>query len=598
MNRSVLYLFVVILIAVTSCGKPGSVNITVTESGKAADVLSVNITTGDGYAHLSWVLPEGKDLKGVSVYRKSDSYPFAVGDGTLVYSGDALSFMDGPLANEANYYYLVVAIDNNLNFSGGVRGDVKISAPGNVYVQNTSGYEWPKYNAIKTGDTETTGTYFYTAGLDYNTLALVPSNEWRIEKRDQATGALVSSFGSKGISRSDPSTDDDEACGLVYDSNYLYVAGYAYIGSGYRGYVIRWDKNTGAKVAGTVGGSENGSWGSDATLQIIGSNLSISSSPLFSYKITSIISDGTSLYIGGHEFDSNGNHVWRIEKRNQDPYGNLVTSFNSTGYVMNSSTLSCGPGVILAANSGFEDQVNALCIDGNSLYAAGTRRPSGIFSEWQVMKFDKSTGVLDTTFNASLTQGTTAGIVVSDPITTDHDRLYAVCVDGNFIYLAGNDRTMGTAQWRIEKRDKTTGLLDSTFKDASIYTDTQPLEVAGVVTSRPSTSSAQINSLAIEGNYIFAAGNSGSYWRIEKRDKITGKLDATFGTNGVYMTRQSVGSDYLNAMTIDTGYMYVAGISGATDGLMGYPAAIISTTTGAFRSNPLVARPADPLTGN
>jgi hypothetical protein len=67
--------------------------------------------------------------------------------------------------------------------------------------------------------------YMYISGYD-NTASGQP--EWRIEKRDLVTGALVASFGSNGVVVNDfgSPTLRDSIRAIEVDSSYVYVAGY------------------------------------------------------------------------------------------------------------------------------------------------------------------------------------------------------------------------------------------------------------------------------------------------------------------------------------------------------------------------------------
>src|SRR5207247_98981 len=70
----------------------------------------------------------------------------------------------------------------------------------------------------------------YIAGYDQ-----VPVNdEWRIEKRNLTTGALIAGFGTSGAITFDPSTDYNRANAIVVDATGIYVAGYDYASGSYQ----------------------------------------------------------------------------------------------------------------------------------------------------------------------------------------------------------------------------------------------------------------------------------------------------------------------------------------------------------------------------
>jgi len=103
-----------------------------------------------------------------------------------------------------------------------------------------------------------------------------------------------------------------------------------------------------------------------------------------------------------------------------------------------------------------------------------------------------------------------SGIVRSNPGTgSANETIRGIAVDGTYIYAAGYDVSLGSsnAQWRIEKRDKTNGILDSGFG------------TNGVVLSNPGN--AISTSIAIDGTYMYVAGSDASLgngqWRFSIR---------------------------------------------------------------------------------
>ncbi len=136
------------------------------------------------------------------------------------------------------------------------------------------------------------------------------------------------------------------------------------------------------------------------------------------------------------------------------------------------------------------------------------------------------------------------GVTVLFPIITSSlGRIFAIVIDSNYVYVAGHDSSAGGSedQWRIEKRDKTTGALVNTF------------DSDGVVLSNPSSGGDYIWAAAVDENYIYVAGSDNSLgnsqWRIEKRDITTGALVNAFNTNGVV---QSNPSRHIDSIAIDS----------------------------------------------
>lgn len=147
--------------------------------------------------------------------------------------------------------------------------------------------------------------------------------------------------------------------------------------------------------------------------------------------------------------------------------------------------------------------------------------------------------------------GTNAnGRVVSNPTTT-LDNLKAVDIDSNYIYSAGYDTVGGDRAWRIEKRNKSDGMLVTAFGDN------------GVVRTDPSSGSDEINAIQVDGSYIYVAGFDTSpgntQYRVEKRDITTGSLDTGFASSGVYTSNPGSGADQVTDIDIDATYIYLVG---------------------------------------
>lgn len=76
-----------------------------------------------------------------------------------------------------------------------------------------------------------TGELVHSLAIDSNHLYItgddfsVDENQWRIEKRNKRTGELVSEFGEKGIITTNPGAGEDLICFIKIDSNYIYIGG-------------------------------------------------------------------------------------------------------------------------------------------------------------------------------------------------------------------------------------------------------------------------------------------------------------------------------------------------------------------------------------
>jgi gliding motility-associated-like protein len=122
------------------------------------------------------------------------------------------------------------------------------------------------------------------------------NDQWRIEKRDLATGALITSFGTGGFTINNPSPGSDAANCIVSDGIYLYIAGYDKIPGNDEWRIEKRDAVTGSLIAafGTGGAvTFNFSPGSD--------------------QAAGIAVDTTGIYITGND-ESPGNNQWHMLK--------------------------------------------------------------------------------------------------------------------------------------------------------------------------------------------------------------------------------------------------------------------------------------------
>ncbi len=259
--------------------------------------------------------------------------------------------------------------------------------------------------------------YIYIAGYD---AAIYPNSQWRIEKRDIETGALVNGFDSDGVIEEDYSSNRDEINSIAIDENYLYLAGYdEYSGYGnHRWRIEKRDIETGALV---------NAFDDDG---IIIEQPNGNSAMAYSIDI-----DANYIYIAGFD-NSPGNSQWRIEKRDIVS-GALISNFGSDGVVQSNLSDS-------------EEWARSIAIDDNYIYIAGIDYSVGN-SQWRIEKRNIETGALVSGFDSD-------GMILENP-SIGFDMLYSIAVDTFYIYLAGYDFEYGypNSQWRLEKRYKVTG---------------------------------------------------------------------------------------------------------------------------------------------
>jgi len=237
----------------------------------------------------------------------------------------------------------------------------------------------------------------------------------------------------------------------------------------------------------------------------------------------SIAQDDAFLYIVGEEYFGPSNTQWRIEKRRKD-----------TG-ALEWVQISC------VSNQHNHDQANSIAQDDSFLYIAGfwyNETAGG--TQWRIEKRRKDTGALELSFDSD-------GYVTSDP-SLRADSAYSIIADSSYLYIAGSSYDAQSYEcWRIEKRHKDTGALESTFG------------LGGYVISDPSSRSDLIRSLAQDDSYLYAIGaecdpaNWTWKWRIEKRRKSDGSILWAEQSNS------SSSYDMPYAITQDSNYLYIAG---------------------------------------
>lgn len=255
-------------------------------------------------------------------------------------------------------------------------------------------------------DTASDGSYLYTVGREGSSYS-----DWVIEKRDLASGDLVTGFGSSGRVTVDVLLDSLGAQGVAIDGSYLYIVGYG------GGLYSEWRIEKRALSNGALDGS-------------FGSSGVVTYSPtLANAAAYNLTTDGTYLYAVGYSGSG-----WRIEKRALSN-GSLASGFGSSGVV------SVSGGTV----------AHSVALTGGYLYIAG-EDDSGNF---RIEKRSASTGSLDSGFGSS-------GVLVVSSTGVAYD----VTTDGSALYVAGT----GDSGMRVEKRSLSDGSLVTGFGSGGIVT--------------------------------------------------------------------------------------------------------------------------------
>ncbi len=359
------------------------------------------------------------------------------------------------------------------------------------------------------------GNYLYLGGYDSSGV----DNEWRMEKRNTSDGSFVTAFGTNGVVTNDPSTGADQILAIASTSDALFFGGY--------------DTGTGAgqwriEKRDPTDGSLITSFDTDGIIQF---------NPAADIdQITSMTADDSYLYVTGFEDDDTG--VWRTHKYDAST-GALVTAFDGDGMATSS----------LAATG--DERPQRIKVDTDYLYVAGYDNVPGNI-EWRIEKRNKTTGALCIS-GVECASGTfgVGGVATTNP-SANIDRIYALAIDDTYMYVAGHDGAISAAdgQWRIEKRNLSDGALVTAF------------DGDGIVQINPTTADIDwVNDAFVDDTYLYLGGfidDDAGVWRLEKRNKTSGALEATFGGGGVVLSEDGA-DDRINAVGTDGTHLFTAG---------------------------------------
>ncbi|MCP4130244.1 MAG: hypothetical protein GY754_04615 [bacterium] len=319
---------------------------------------------------------------------------------------------------------------------------------------------------------------------------------------------------------SDPNaTTWDVPYSIAVDGDYMFVAGDAQNGGG-TGRIEKYNKNTGVPEP-AFDGDGAVDWSAPNT------------------NIYSIAVDSSYIYSTGR----NSSYNWLVEKRNKTT-GAIDTSFGTSGLYTYSVADRNYPW--------------SIALETDYLYITGQRWLST--NSWlQTHKLNKTGN------SAALPESAfgTSGIKSSPSATGTSNSANSLALDADSIYIAGSN--FGTSiGWRIEKFNKATGTNDATFG------------TSGVISIDPSSDTDAATAIQVDDNYVYVAGydcvnsSDNEQWRIAKFNKTTGNLVISFGNNGTIVSNPGTWGDRINAMAIDSKYIYCAGyqlISGEADSI-------------------------------
>lgn len=313
-------------------------------------------------------------------------------------------------------------------------------------------------------------SFMYVVGDD--SVPGLSNAQWRIEKRNLLTGALVPGFGTGGVAASNPSSRFDIPLAIAIDASAMYVVGY--------------DSSPG--VSDSQWRIEKRSLATGELIGAFDGDGVVTTNPGPGFDDPRAVAlDSTAMYVAGYDSSLGAmNRQWRVEKRDLTT-GALIFAFGIMG-------------VVTSNPSPEPDDAFAIAIDSSTMYVVGTDSST---SQWRIEKRSLHTGALVGGFG-------TGGVVASNP-GSGPDTPWAVAIDSTFMYVVGYDSVLGSDGWRAEKRNLSNGALVPSFA------------AGGVLTSDPSAGSDQVTAVAIDMAHLYLIGYDSApgnlEWRMEKRLK-------------------------------------------------------------------------------
>jgi hypothetical protein len=161
-------------------------------------------------------------------------------------------------------------------------------------------------------------------------------------------------------------------------------------------------------------------------------------------------------------------------------------------------------------------------------------------------------------------------VLTTDP-SSNNDQIYTLVPSGGDLYLVGNNSSISPymGQWQIERRSAATGAPRTAFGTNGVVVSGWSPATAGPTTLRPTHPYAA----ASDGVHLYVGGaahtmgSSGltGYWRLEKRDAVTGAPRTGFGAGGAVDTLGYLGEiPRIRGLAIDATHCFTIGDEGGT----------------------------------
>lgn len=352
------------------------------------------------------------------------------------------------------------------------------------------------------------GGYLYIVGYD----AVTANNQWRIEKRDMFTGALVNAFGTSGVVQYNPSSANEEPTTIIIDNvgGYIFIGGYNAGGNDQWSLEKRRVSDGALCTAAACGTLFRG--GTSTVDGIYEYNPSSASDRVSAMEIDPT---NTYVYLSGISDAGSGKNKWIVQKIRADS-SNLCTAGNCGTQFATAGTYTIDP-------TNRDDKILALKTDSaaNAIYIAGFEETGATSSQWRIQKLTLDTGVLVTAFGGSGCVTNVAGALCLSFSGSGYDKIVSMALDGSggFIYLLGvYAETATDSQWRAAKINRSDGSAVTSWA------------TSGIASFNPSVNKDQPSSVVIdvEKGILWAAGGdrtistTNSQWRFEELELATG----------------------------------------------------------------------------
>lgn len=195
-----------------------------------------------------------------------------------------------------------------------------------------------------------------------------------------------------------------------------------------------------------------------------------------------------------------------------------------------------------------------LTVDATHVYTTGVDiLVSTGDAQIRIEKRSIEDGSLDNTFGVG-------GVVVSNIVVGlgKFDIGTAIKVDDHYVYIGGQNSLFAPSVWHLEKRNKTTGALITSFGSPNGYITT----TAGTMEDIIHSIALSDTSIYIIGKKSIAIGDYASY--IVKVDKLTGIQDPSFNGGGAFSIDPTTNNDMGFDILVDGFNIYLAGFESIT----------------------------------